>query len=105
MYEAESLIAAHEQVAKDEQPKPAFISDEVLQDPSTHGAYMSIIDRSVLIVGTLSGAALIFMFVLAIMGRPIPEQLGGVPQWGTIILGVLLVGETLMGKVMVARNG
>ena len=86
-------------------PKPAYINETVLQDPSTHQAYMDIVGWAVLIVGILGGGALVFMFVLAVMDRPIPEPLGGALQWAIIILGVLLVGETLMGKVMTARGG
>ena len=89
----------------DEQPKPAYISEQVLEDPGTHNAYMDIIDRSTLIVGILSGAALVFMFVLAVMDKPIPDPLGGVPQWGIIILGALLVGETFLGRATIARAG
>ena len=106
---ADEAIAAPEPVAinkvdETNLPKPAYISDEVLQDPSTHKAYMDIVGWAVLIVGVLGGGALVFMFVLAVMDRPIPEPLGGALQWAIIILGMLLVGETLMGKVMTARS-
>ena len=43
------------------------------------------------------------MFLLAWNGKPIPDGMGNALQWALLILGVLLVGEALLGKVTVTR--
>ena len=86
-------------------PPRAYISDEVLKDETTHPAYMNIMFWTAVMVGVLGAGALVAMFLLAWNGKPIPEGMGNALQWALLILGVLLVGEALLGKVTVSRGG
>ena len=85
-------------------PQPAYISEEVLQDETTHPAYMNIMLWTAMAVAIIGGLALVALFALAWNDKAIPEALGSALQWALVILGVLLVGEALLGKVTVSRN-
>ncbi len=85
-------------------PQPAYISEEVLQDEATHPAYMNIMFWAAMAVAIIGGLALLALFILAWNDKAIPEALGSALQWALVILGVLLVGEALLGKVTVSRN-
>lgn len=85
------------------EPERGYISETVLQDAATHPAYMGIMFWSAVMVGILGGGALIAMAVLAWFDKPIPDGMGAALQWSLLILGVLLVGEALLGKVTVNR--
>ena len=85
-------------------PAKTYISDEVLKDEATHPAYMNIMLYTALAVAVLGLVAELAMFALAWNDKPIPEGYGGALQWALLILGVLLVGEALLGMVTVTRN-
>lgn len=85
-------------------PKPAYISEKVLENTDTHAAYMNTMFWTAITVGVIGGLALVALFVLAWNDKTIPDALGSALQWALIILGVLLVGEALLGKVTVSRN-
>lgn len=85
-------------------PQPAYISEDVLQNEATHPAYMSIMLWTAMAVAIIGGLALVALFALAWNDKAIPEALGAALQWALVILGVLLVGEALLGKVTVSRN-
>lgn len=85
-------------------PKPAYISEKVLENTDTHAAYMNTMFWTAITVGVIGGMALVALFVLAWNDKAIPDALGSALQWALIILGVLLVGEALLGKVTVSRN-
>jgi hypothetical protein len=84
-------------------PAPSYISDKVLEDAATHPAYMNIMFWTAIAVAVIGGGALLAMFVLAWFDKPIPDGMGAALQWALLILGVLLVGEALLGKVTVNR--
>jgi len=85
-------------------PARAYISDKVLEDKDTHPAYMNLMFWTAIAVAIIGGGALVAMFLLAWNGKPIPDGMGNALQWALLILGVLLVGEALLGKVTVTRN-
>ncbi len=85
-------------------PARAYISEDVLKDKTTHPAYMNLMFWSAMIVGALGGLSILGLFVLAWNDKPVPDALGTALQWALVILGVLLVGEALLGKVTVSRN-
>lgn len=88
----------------DEIPVKGYISGEVLTNEATHPAYMNIMFWTAIAVALIGGGALLAMFALAWNDKPIPDSLGSAPNTALLILGVLLVGEALLGKVTVARN-
>ncbi len=85
-------------------PVKAYISDKVLEDAATHPAYMNIMFWTAMLVGGLGVLSIIGLFALAWNDKPVPDALGSALQWSLLILGVLLVGEALLGKVTVSRN-
>jgi nitrate reductase NapE component len=85
-------------------PSRAYISEEVLKDEATHQPYMNIMFWTAIAVAIIGGGALVAMFQLAWNGKPIPDGMGNALQWALLILGVLLVGEALLGKVTVTRG-
>jgi ABC-type proline/glycine betaine transport system permease subunit len=87
----------------DEQPAKQFVSETVLEDKATHPAYMQLMLWTAIMVGILGGITVVILGVLAWFGKTVPDGLNAVPQWALLILGVLLVGEALLGKVTVAR--
>lgn len=82
-------------------PEPQNISETVLEDTATHPAYMNLMFWAEVFVAVLGLAALLAVTVLAWWSKPIPDGLGNVTQWAVIILGVLLVGDALLGKLAV----
>jgi len=88
----------------DEQPVKGYISEKVLEDAATHPAYMNLMFWTAIAVAIIGGGALVAMFLLAWFDKPIPDGMGNALQWALLILGVLLVGEALLGKVTVTRN-
>lgn len=85
-------------------PKPAYISEKVLEDAATHPAYMNMMFWTAVMVGAIGLVSLLALFFLAWFDKAIPDALGGALQWALVILGVLLVGEALLGKLTVTRN-
>ncbi len=88
-------------VSFQQMPSPSSVSETVLEDEATHPAYMSLMFWAAVIVGILGGLALVAMFALAWNDKAVPEVLGSITQWAVIILGVLLVGDALLGKLAV----
>jgi hypothetical protein len=84
-------------------PAKAYISETVLEDAGTHPAYMNIMFWTAVMVGALGLLSILGMFALAWNDKPIPDGMGNALQWALLILGVLLVGEALLGKVTVTR--
>jgi len=82
-------------------PQPSYVSETVLEDETTHPAYMSLMFWAAVTVGILGGLALLAMFALAWNDKTVPDAFGSIPQWAVIILGVLLVGDALLGKLAV----
>jgi len=62
---------------------------------------MNLMFWAAVFVAVLGLAALLAVTVLAWWSKPIPDGLGNVTQWAVIILGVLLVGDALLGKLAV----
>ena len=87
-----------------DEPVKGYISEEVLKDKATHQPYMRIMFWVAMAVSIIGGGALLSMTALAWFDKAIPEGLGSALQWALLILGVLLVGEALLGKVTVSRN-
>jgi hypothetical protein len=85
------------------EPVRGYISETVLEDAATHPAYMNIMFWTAVMVGALGLLSIVGMFVLAWNDKPIPDGMGAALQWALLILGVLLVGEALLGKVTVNR--
>jgi len=85
----------------DQPSQPAYVSETVLEDEATHPAYMSLMFWAAVFVAVLGLAALVAVSVLAWWDKPIPDGLGNVTQWAVLILGVLLVGDALLGKLAV----
>lgn len=83
--------------------QPSYISEPVLENKATHSDYMRIMLITAVAVAILGGLSLVGLVVLAWFDKPIPDGLGGALQWALLILGVLLVGEALLGKVTVSR--
>lgn len=81
--------------------QPANISETVLEDKDTHPAYMSLMFWAVAAVAVLGALALVAGFLLAWNDKVLPEGMGNVTQWAVLILGVLLVGDALLGKLAV----
>lgn len=90
--------------AGDAAPERAYISEKVLEDAATHPAYMNMMFWTAVMVGAIGGGALLALFLLAWFDKTIPDGLGNALQWALLILGVLLVGEALLGKFTVTRN-
>lgn len=85
-------------------PERAYISEKVLENTDTHASYMNTMFWTAITVGVIGGLALVALFLLAWFDKAIPDALGSALQWALVILGVLLVGEALLGKVTVSRN-
>ena len=81
--------------------QPASVSETVIEDAATHPAYMSLMFWAAVFVAALGGLALVAGFLLAWNDKAVPEAFGSIPQWAVIILGVLLVGDALLGKLAV----
>jgi len=81
--------------------QPASISETVLEDKATHPAYMSLMFWAAVFVAVLGALALVAGFLLAWNDKTLPEGMGNVTQWAVLILGVLLVGDALLGKLAV----
>jgi hypothetical protein len=81
--------------------KPQYVSETVLEDAATHPAYMVLLQRATYIVGVLGGVALVGLVALSWNDKPVPDGLANVTQWAVLILGVLLVGDALLGKLAV----
>lgn len=82
-------------------PEPASISQTVLEDKDTHPAYMDMLRENQRIVGILGLVAMLILGLLSWFGKTIPDVFASVPQWAVLILGVLLVGDALLGKLAV----
>ena len=81
--------------------KPQAISETVLEDKDTHPAYMNIMAVATIAVAIIGGLALAGTILLAWNDKTVPEGLPGAVQWALAILGVLLVGDALLGKLAV----
>ena len=86
-----------------EQPKASYVSETVLKDKATHPAYMEWLRETGRIVGVIGLGALIIVGVLSWFGKPVPDVLASVPQWVVLILGAVLVGDALLGKLAVKQ--
>lgn len=81
--------------------EPAHMEQTVLEDKDTHPAYMNIMFWATLAVAIIGGLALVGTILLAWNGKTVPPDLPGAVQWALAILGVLLVGDALLGKLAV----
>ena len=81
--------------------EPAHMEQTVLEDKDTHPAYMNIMFWATIAVAIIGGLALAGTIALAWNGKEVPEGLPGAVQWALAILGVLLVGDALLGKLAV----
>lgn len=84
-------------------PQPSSMEQTVLEDEATHPAYMNIMAVATLAVAIIGGLALAGTILLAWNGKTVPEGLPGAVQWALAILGVLLVGDALLGKLAVKQ--
>lgn len=90
-------------VAFRQAPQPAHMEQTVLEDEATHPAYMNIMFWATIAVAIIGGLALAGTILLAWNGKTVPEGLPGAVQWSLAILGVLLVGDALLGKLAVKQ--
>ncbi len=81
--------------------EPASISETVLEDASTHPAYMDLLREGLRIVGLLGLVAMLILGLLSWFDKTVPDTFASVPQWAVLIIGVLLVGDALLGKLAV----
>jgi len=81
--------------------QPASISQTVLEDKATHPAYMDMLRENQRIVGGLGLVAMLILGLLSWFGKTVPDVFATVPYWAVLILGVLLVGDALLGKLAV----
>lgn len=81
--------------------QPASISETVLEDAATHPAYMDLLREGLRIVGVLGLVAMVILGLLSWFDKAVPDTFASVPQWAVLILGVLLVGDALLGKLAV----
>jgi len=81
--------------------QPANMEQTVLEDKDTHPAYMNIMAVATIAVAIIGGLALAGTILLAWNDKTVPEGLPGAVQWALAILGVLLVGDALLGKLAV----
>lgn len=95
-------ISNHDPTVSFLQPsQPAHMEQTVLEDEATHPAYMNIMTVATIAVAIIGGLALAGTILLAWNGKTVPEGLPGAVQWSLAILGVLLVGDALLGKLAV----
>ena len=81
--------------------KPQAISETVLEDAATHSAYMELLREGLRIVGVLGLVAMVILGLLSWFDKTVPDTFASVPQWAVLIIGVLLVGDALLGKLAV----
>lgn len=81
--------------------KPQAISETVLEDAATHPAYMELLREGLRIVGVLGLVAMLILGLLSWFDKTVPDTFASVPQWAVLIIGVLLVGDALLGKLAV----
>lgn len=62
---------------------------------------MDMLRENQRIVGILGLVAMLILGLLSWFGKTIPDVFASVPQWAVLILGVLLVGDALLGKLAV----